>query len=63
MQSIVFRWEAAYNPFNAWDWLRKHYIYLDGYLSLLDENGVKVSLQPARQQVEDKKDLSAVPFQ
>jgi hypothetical protein len=59
LQSLVLNWDAVNNIFSPMDWMTTHYIQIEGNLMLLDQNGVKTQFLPARQQVEERKDLLA----
>ena len=59
VQSIVFWWDARFLIINPLEWLRTHYIYLDGGIMLTEQDERVSVFTPARAQVEEEKDLHA----
>ncbi|XP_055336285.1 uncharacterized protein LOC129586844 [Paramacrobiotus metropolitanus] len=59
VQSIIFYWENKSNLLNPLDWIRTHYIHLEGNLILTEVNENVSIFLPSRSKVEEEKDLHA----
>jgi hypothetical protein len=59
VQSIVLYWDARINIINPLEWVRTHYIHLEGSLLLTEQDELVSEFAPDRSKVEEEKDLHA----
>lgn len=59
LQHIVLWWEAKYNSLNPIDWLRKHYLFVEGNIELTSPAGSLSRLRPANPKIEEEKPVTA----
>ena len=57
--SIVIWWEAKYSILTPSDWVRKHYLYVDGNVEVTSAGGSVVQLRLATSRIEEKKPVTA----
>ncbi|OQV19698.1 hypothetical protein BV898_06239 [Hypsibius exemplaris] len=57
VRDVAIYWEANYSILTPGDWLRKHYLQIDGNLELEHQNGQVILLRPLVRKIEEKKEV------